>query len=768
MNSQKTMSVLECGLSRALAIVPVLLALAGQAAPPANDDPCGATNLTVGASCSYSTGTNSGATASSSSIPAPGCANYQGGDVWFKCTVPASGALQIATATSSGSQLTDGGMAVYTASACSNYSSFALIDCDDDDGSGNMPLLQLNCLTPGAVIYIRFWEYGNNRFGNFRICVTSLTGGPANQDPCSATTLTVGTSCSSSSATNVNACNSSDTELPGCAAYSSNSKDVWFKFVAPASGFVAIESSSGSLTDGAMALYSAPSCSGPFDMIDCVDDTQSSYMPMITYSHLTPGDTYYVRFWGYGTASGTFNICVHSPALGGGSCSYLLEMFDSNGNGWGSSHVGISINGGAATNYTVTDDYNAVMLTFNIGDILVVTYDNSGSNQNQNSYLLRQLPGGQGIFNSGRNPSAGVVHTETVDCIPPSAVDEDCIGGITVCGSQSFSNNAQGVGFEKDLNANTFGCLAAGERQGTWYHIRASHGGTIGFTIAPANSGDDYDFALWGPMSSLSCPVDGAPARCSFSQYSGDTGLGNGASDTSEGQYGDKWVSTINVATNDVLILYISNFSQSGLQFDLNWTLTNGASLDCTVLPVELIGLEASAKTDHVRIDWRTATEHDLSHFQVERSADAEHFASIGQVTAMGNSLTEQNYALIDPEPLPGVNYYRLVPVDDDGTPNEGHIVSAYFARNDEDLHIYPQPVTDRLHVAFQLPQDGALLWRVTDPAGRTVDTGVMAGEHGRMERDIPLRPLDPGAYVLDILDRTSGTPLRQARFIQR
>ena len=56
------------------------------------DDPCAASPITVGTSCTFSTFTNAGATASPG-VPAPGCANYAGGDVWFTATVPASGHL---------------------------------------------------------------------------------------------------------------------------------------------------------------------------------------------------------------------------------------------------------------------------------------------------------------------------------------------------------------------------------------------------------------------------------------------------------------------------------------------------------------------------------------------------------------------------------------------------------------------------------------------------------------------------------------------------
>jgi hypothetical protein len=55
-------------------------------AQPANDDPCNAIALTVAATCTYTTYTNAAATASTG-VPAPGCANYLGGDVWFTVVV---------------------------------------------------------------------------------------------------------------------------------------------------------------------------------------------------------------------------------------------------------------------------------------------------------------------------------------------------------------------------------------------------------------------------------------------------------------------------------------------------------------------------------------------------------------------------------------------------------------------------------------------------------------------------------------------------------
>ena len=79
-------------------------------AAPVNDDPCSATTLTVNTSCSFSTYSNTSATASAG-IPSAGCGTYTTGDVWFQVTVPANGVLMVNTQAGT---LTDATMAWYT------------------------------------------------------------------------------------------------------------------------------------------------------------------------------------------------------------------------------------------------------------------------------------------------------------------------------------------------------------------------------------------------------------------------------------------------------------------------------------------------------------------------------------------------------------------------------------------------------------------------------------------------------------------------------
>ena len=131
---------------------------------PGNDTCSGALDVTPSNTCTPVFETNLSAT--DSGIGDPGCANYSGGDLWFKTTIPASGNLTIETVQGNNSSVTDTGLAVYDGSC----SGLTIIDCDDDDGPGLFSQIVLTGRTPGETIYIRVWEYGNNSFGEIGVC----------------------------------------------------------------------------------------------------------------------------------------------------------------------------------------------------------------------------------------------------------------------------------------------------------------------------------------------------------------------------------------------------------------------------------------------------------------------------------------------------------------------------------------------------------------------------------------------------------------------
>ena len=283
----------------------------GDEPPSGNGDTCGeAINLPVGAEgvCSNVTASNDGATDSGEGTPT--CASYNGGDIWFALTVPASGNVTVETSSAGG--FTDSGMAAYSGSC----GSLAQIECNDDGGTGLFSKLELEGLASGSTVYVRVWEYFNDVVGDFNICAYEpIVVGPVTNDDCaSATALTVGAAgvCNNVTATNDGATDSGIAD-PGCASY--NGGDLWFSLLVPGSGNVTIETSSaGGFTDSGMAVYNG-SC-GSLNLIECNDDGGAGLYSLISLTGQVAGTTIWVRVWEYGNNSfGNFNVCAYEPAV---------------------------------------------------------------------------------------------------------------------------------------------------------------------------------------------------------------------------------------------------------------------------------------------------------------------------------------------------------------------------------------------------------------------------------------------------------------------
>lgn len=224
-----------------------------------------------------------------------------------------------------------------------------------------------------------------------------------------------------------------------------------------------------------------------------------------------------------------------------------------------------------------------------------------------------------------------------------------------------------------ELNASNNGCLAVNEGTTSyWFRICALTAGTIEFTIAPSGNNNDYDFAVW---SGSTCPPTVMPIRCSFAASLAGPGADNtGVSsannapqtDNSENAFGNQWVQDINAAAGQCYIININNYGTGSNNFNL--TFGGTATLDCTILPIELLSFEAILDKKQVKLFWSVSTQINNDHFFIERSNDAFSWEKIAEVDGAGTNNQYQEYSCFDKNPLLGTNYYRLSQTDFDGT----------------------------------------------------------------------------------------------------
>lgn len=96
--------------------------------------------------------------------------------------------------------------------------------------------------------------------------------------------------------------------MPYCSDYKNG--DIWFTMQVPASGNLSFETSSGTLNDTAIRAWSGNSCTN-LQPLGCDDDGGDGYYTFLLLYDLTPGSTIYLQVFGYGGATGSFQICAN-------------------------------------------------------------------------------------------------------------------------------------------------------------------------------------------------------------------------------------------------------------------------------------------------------------------------------------------------------------------------------------------------------------------------------------------------------------------------
>ncbi len=259
-----------------------------KAQAPSNDTCAGAITLPLDTTCNNVVANNSDAT--DSGVGDPGCANYQGGDIWYTFTIPSNFTFNqyiiLKTSNVPGSSVLDTGMALYTGS-CGNLS---LVECNDDgpSGSGYYSQITIMSSSPGTVYYVRLWTYNNGQVGDFNICARMIDG-PVNNFCAHAENLTVypsgGGTGNETSATVATASDSG--QHPSCDNI--GNLDLWYSFTAPTSGVVKVITSGNSGNDVKAAVYD--SCGGT----ELICFSTGSTEKIIPY--LTPGQNYILQVW---------------------------------------------------------------------------------------------------------------------------------------------------------------------------------------------------------------------------------------------------------------------------------------------------------------------------------------------------------------------------------------------------------------------------------------------------------------------------------------
>lgn len=753
------------------------------------DDPCSAGPLTVvtGTTCTPSTPISwTGATATSG-VPAPGCASYSTGDIWFSAVVPPSGAVFITTAAGTGTgAITDGGMAVYSAASCSGP--FTLVSCDDDTGPGSMPQLNLTGLTPGATIYIRFWDYNDATSGNIGgICISQviIPPGPPNDNPCGAITLPVdntGSCTPSNPLAWTNATATAGIPAPGCASYTTG--DIWYSFKVPASGAVIINTTAGTgttpITDGGMAAYSSSSntCAGPFSLILCDDDTGPGNMPQLTLSGLTPGDSIYIRFWDYSdkTTTDFGGICVTSwtpppPPPNDNPCNATPLTISSTGSActpsnpisWSNATATSGVPAPGCASYSTGDIWFSVQVPAS-GNLYVTTAAGTGTGAITDGGMAAYSGACNNLtlISCDDNAGPGSMPALSLAGLAPGSTiyirfwdyndaTSGNIGGI--CASDYSSND----NVCSPLNVTNSGGFSANNSLAT------PDPSNIQTAITNAGITWSYENTLWYYFNASSFGVPNGTLTIQGDANCGSTDIQGALLRLTAGNCSNPTYKLITQkdCVNPVVLNYTNLSASPDTVYILLIDGCAGAICNFTVsgliLPVNVLDFNGYYQNNVNLLHWNFDAQANVVYYELEKSADGTHFSTLATIQVNGNAA---KYFYNDRNPFNGNNYYRLKTVSASGQFTYSTILNIRKRNNAKDLDIIsvqPNPVKGSVTADISSVQNMKVRMSIMDETGRTIISGDESLVQGSNRLTYDLAKYPAGLYLLQLTDPASN-----------
>ncbi|MEO5681986.1 MAG: M14 family zinc carboxypeptidase [Chitinophagaceae bacterium] len=177
------------------------------------------------------------------------------------------------------------------------------------------------------------------------------------------------------------------------------------------------------------------------------------------------------------------------------------------------------------------------------------------------------------------------------------------------------------------------------------------------------------------------------------------------------------------------------------------------------LLPINFIKFYGNLSGKKIGLNWEAVTDKTHNYFEVEKSADAISFTTIGKVTS-GAPFNFTDYA-----PYNGNNYYRIREVDMDGKITYSKIINVPYNAGKAGLLVYPNPVTDLLRVKINDRSTGSVDIKITDVQGRIVYTAADIENTGN-EIKINTHSFMPQVYIMKVTGK-QGDIIGIERFIK-
>lgn len=182
-----------------------------------------------------------------------------------------------------------------------------------------------------------------------------------------------------------------------------------------------------------------------------------------------------------------------------------------------------------------------------------------------------------------------------------------------------------------------------------------------------------------------------------------------------------------------------------------------------SMLPIDLLDINATGIVDHIDVTWNVASEVNLSHYELERSEDGSSFEHIANIDPTGGQNVLQSYTHHDLDVRYFQNYYyRVRSVDFDGAYDYSPVVVASLTNLEGGLDansvvMYPNPSFNDFSLSIYTSENLNLNMEIHNSVGQLVSERSFDAPAGNTALNVESSDWAPSVYYVTLRDANSG-----------
>ena len=196
---------------------------------------------------------------------------------------------------------------------------------------------------------------------------------------------------------------------------------------------------------------------------------------------------------------------------------------------------------------------------------------------------------------------------------------------------------------------------------------------------------------------------------------------------------------------NGVAAVAVTNFSRENVDFGITQLIPT---------PVKMSSFNLAEYSCNVLVSWSTASEENVSHFDILRKNVSGSFIKIARVAAAGNSSSEKLYSYVDNDVEKSTEkyQYRIKTVDQDASEGYSDVKSIKLTCGGDksSVRIFPNPAKSSLNLVYTTDEnDIQLVVDVVDLTGRKLLSKSQIIYKGTSVINMDVESLAVGQYMV-------------------